>query len=200
MSAQCDWSYTILCFMEISTQEMGILGTAQFVGFPDPHTVVSLNDSEGKSVRSAFIPASIMHISKPKWASHVTVYTVNIQRENTCQQVPPPQPGTACDPSFLSHQFLLRKGLWDSCLFHSTKEGLLVYYHLKNNISPRPLSLSYLKELHNSMTWETRGGKACVLFLFGKQQIWWQLAKWFAQSRKLMKWTAISYTVSCNNK
>lgn len=39
------------------------------MGFPDLGTVVPLN--EGKAVRNVFIPASIMHISKPKLVSHL---------------------------------------------------------------------------------------------------------------------------------
>jgi hypothetical protein len=58
------------------------------MGFPDPGTVVSLNDFEGKVVSSVFIPPSIMCISKPKLVSRLTVYIVNIQWENNCQQVP----------------------------------------------------------------------------------------------------------------
>lgn len=74
----------------------GYIRNSLIHSFPDSGTVVSLNDSEGKVVSSVFTPASIMHISKPKLVSYVTVYNVNVQWENKCQQVPP---RTACDLS-----------------------------------------------------------------------------------------------------
>ena len=69
-----------------------------------------------------------MHISKPKRVSHVTVYTVNIQWENKCQQDPLPQPRTACDPPFQSSSVSDQER---TILVESINAGVFVYYHLK---------------------------------------------------------------------